>query len=287
MRFVEYNPSTLPLPDGWAEKVEKLKEDLFKEEDEKKRADLIDKNSDVWKAVKYELSKLFNYKCWYTESPQQGTDVDVDHFRPKKRVAELKDEAKQHPGYWWLAFNLENYRYSCIVANRKRRDVETGKTGGKADCFPVLNETKRAWTPDCDCDEEQPILLDPCKPADVALITFKDDGEAMPRYSIEKKPMAHKRADTSINYYNINHSDFRRARIELRDKMIQLIRDASKYYNKLEEGDAIVHRAYGQTINDLMSMRDKKSPYSSFCVAFLDNKKHQEALEDVLAGVFI
>jgi hypothetical protein len=220
LRLVDYNPDKLELPEGWIDKAQKLEIELLQEPDAQKRADLIKDNSDVWRDVKHELSKLFNSKCWYTESPQAGTDVDVDHFRPKKRVAELRSKEKTHPGYWWLVFKLENYRYSCIVANRRRRDVETDKTGGKADYFPLWDEDKRAWTPDCDCDEEQPLLLDPCKASDVVLISFKDDGEAMPRHSEEKRPKAFIRAKESIKFYNINHSDFKKARIELRDERV-------------------------------------------------------------------
>ncbi|MDP1667356.1 MAG: hypothetical protein Q8L79_19795 [Methylobacter sp.] len=283
MRHIDYNPSSLTLPDGWTDTVKNLEAQLLAEIDAKKRAELIDKNDDVWKAIKQELAKLFNFKCWYTESPQQGTDVDVDHYRPKKRVAEVNDKDNPHPGYWWLSFKLENYRYSCIVANRRRRDVETDKTGGKADHFPIWNEQNRAWTPTCDCDEEQPILLDPCKAADVALITFKDDGEAMARYGCDAKPRLFQRADISIKYYNLNHSDFVRARIELREKMDGLVRDADKFYKKLETGDATHDHAYETTIKTLRRMRDKFAPYSSFCMAYLDKYRH----EDFLVGVFL
>ncbi|MGZ8910749.1 MAG: hypothetical protein ACXW09_12255 [Methylococcaceae bacterium] len=283
MRHIDYNPNSLELPNGWTVKVQNLESQLLAETDAKKRADLIDNNADVWKDIKQELAKLFNFKCWYTESPQQGTDVDVDHYRPKKRVAEVSTTANTHPGYWWLAFKLENYRYSCIVANRRHRDVETDKTGGKADHFPILNEQNRAWTPACDCDEEQPMLLDPCKAADVALITFKDDGEAMARYGYDAKPRLFQRADISIEYYHLNHSDFVRARIELREKMDGLVRDADKFYKKLETGDGTHDHAYEVTIIKLRKMCDKFAPYSSFCMAYLDKYRH----EDFLVGVFL
>lgn len=282
MRHVEYDPTKLTLPDGWIEKVQDIQSKIEAEQDPEKRAELIDGNGQLWKEIKPELAKLFNYKCWYTESLQQGTDVDVDHYRPKKRVAELSEKDNSHPGYWWLAFQLENYRYSCIVANRRRRDVETDKTGGKADHFPILNEQSRAWTPDCDCDEEQPILLDPCKAADVALITFKEDGEAMARYSENIKPRLYQRADVSINYYSLNHSDFVRARIGLRDEMNRLIKSADKYYKKLESGDATNDHAYEEAITLLRKMCKHAAPFSSFCKSYLDSYRY----EDFLSGVF-
>jgi hypothetical protein len=283
MRHVAYNPSHLKLRDGWAKDVENLRKKILAEKNFKKRAALINDNAALWREVKQELSKLFNGKCWYTESKQEGTDTDVDHFRPKKRVAEVTDKTKPHPGYWWLAFNLENYRYSCIFANRRRRDVETGETGGKSDHFPLWSEDKRAWTPECDCDEEIPLLLDPCKATDVALITFKEDGEAMSRHDKKKRPKAFAKADKSIAFYNINHSDFVKSRIALRDQMDDLVSDAVKYYKKLELDDAIIDHAYERAVRQLKNMRDKDAPYSSYCVAYLDKYKHEEYLE----GVFL
>ena len=126
------------------------------------------------------------------------------------------------------------------------------------------------------------ILLDPCKIADVALITFREDGQAMPRYSSNDKKRLFKRADISIEYYNLNQSDFVRARIELRKKMDGLVRDADRYYKKLETGDATNDYAYETTLKALRKMRDKFAPYSSFCMTYLDNHKHEE----FMIGVF-
>ncbi|MEJ1297804.1 MAG: hypothetical protein RPU64_16585 [Candidatus Sedimenticola sp. (ex Thyasira tokunagai)] len=282
MRYIRFNPADIELPEGWSDAIAALEDKIRGEEDPAKRAKLIDDNSKHWKSVKSELSKLFNNKCWYTESTQEGTDTDVDHFRPKKRVAEVKDEKNPHPGYWWLAFKLDNYRFSCIYANRRRKDVETGETGGKADHFPLWKESSRAWCPDDDCDEEQPLLLDPCKASDVALIAFKEDGEAMARFGEEKRPKAHKRAEISIELYNLNHTDFVKARISLRDQISKLVADAARYYKKLESGDATHEHAYERAIEQLIEYVDMSAPYSGFCVAYLENYRHEEYLHGVL-----
>ena len=186
MRHLDIDFGRLDLPESWQEKAKELSDSLIAAEGEKQRAEIIDKNQAHWKDVKPKLALLFNYKCWYTEAPQQGTDVDVDHFRPKKRLQETLSSVTPHDGYWWLAFCLQNYRYSCIVANRRRTDIETGKTGGKADHFPLCDESMRANTPSCDLEEEQPVLLDPLKATDVLLLQFKPDGEAMPRFAEER-----------------------------------------------------------------------------------------------------
>ena len=144
MRLIRYNPAALHLRADWAQDADDVRQQLNVEADPKKRSEIIEANKELWAEVKAELAKLSNDKCWYTESKQQGTDTDVDHFRPKKRVAEVKDKDNPHPGYWWLAFDLANYRFSCIYANRRRRDIESGDVGGKADHFPLVDEGKRA-----------------------------------------------------------------------------------------------------------------------------------------------
>ncbi len=278
MRCVDYDPAKIQMP----AKAGQLRQKLLKAESEAARAMLIESNSNVWADVKPQLRKVFHDKCWYTESPQLGTDVDVDHFRPKKRVAEVHDKLKPHPGYWWLAFSPENYRYCCIVANRRRRDVDTGVVGGKADHFPLWDESKRAWPPLCDFSEEEPLLLDPCRAADVGLIAFKEDGEAMPRFGEDDSRKLYTRADKSIKYYHINHTDFVKARIALREKMIELIREAKGAFRKLEYGDAFHTDTYGKAIQRLREMRGINYPYSSFCIAYLERFKH----ESFLAGAF-
>lgn len=282
MRLVPYDHSKLTLPTGWATKVAALEAQIDAEIDIAKKLALIDAHDSYWKELKPQLAKLFNYKCWYTEAPQAGTDVDVDHYRPKGRVAELRTQGNSHPGYWWLAFKPKNYRYSCIVANRRRRDVDTAHTGGKADHFPIADELQRAWCSNDDCDNEQPDLLDPCKATDTALLTFKDDGEAMERYDSATHPRLHRRAKTSINYYHLNHTDFVRARQDLRDEMENQVHSAKIYFKRLEQSDAGNDHAYEEAITGLRAKRQATAPYSSFCVVFLDRYKFDEDL----AGVF-
>ncbi|WP_218668149.1 hypothetical protein [Vreelandella utahensis] len=284
---MDINFNQLTLPEGWLERGQELTEALLAAEDERQRYDIIEKNQDFWKVIKPTLARLFNYKCWYTEAPQQGTDVDVDHFRPKKRVQETLSKESPHGGYWWLAFCLQNYRLSCIVANRRRTDVETGRKGGKADHFPLCEEAKRAEEPNSDLEEEQPVLLDPLKATDVQLLDFKPDGEAMPRFSVDRHSRKFMRADKSIEFYNINHSDFVRCRIELRDSIDKEVKSAVRYFNKLEMGDADNDLAYEEAICRLRKMCSKEAPFSSFCIAYLDSFRHKPEYDGILDAVYM
>ncbi|RWC37995.1 MAG: hypothetical protein EOS28_31240 [Mesorhizobium sp.] len=281
MRPIDYDPKKITLPDGWAEKATELKGELVAAADVAARTTIL-RDNPLWSDVKSELRKLSHGKCWYTESIQLGTDVDVDHFRPKKRVAERCAEGDAHPGYWWLAYDLENYRYSCIVANRLRRDVETDLVGGKADRFPIADETIRAMTPDADWQAEKTLLIDPCKADETALITFKEDGEALPRFGPEQT-YKNEKAGLSIKYYSLNHSDFTKARIAIRDRIEDLRVEAMRYFSRLETGDADHARAYSNAIMTLRELRKEASPFSAFSIAITDTLRGEEAL----SGVFI
>lgn len=287
MRHLDINFRSLALPDGWEDKSKELLDAILSAPDSAARTELINRNQDHWKNIKPLLASLFNNKCWYTEAPQAGTDVDVDHFRPKKRVQETVKSPTPHDGYWWLAFSLQNYRYSCIVANRRRTDVETGLVGGKADHFPLCDESKRAFNPSCDLESEQPVLLDPLRATDVQLLQFKPDGEAMPRFSEDRHARKFLRADKSIELYSLNHTDFVRERLKLRDRIDRDVNAARRYFNKLEEGDADNDLAFEEAICRLREMRSLKAPFSSFCVAYLDTYRHRAEYEEVVEGLFL
>jgi hypothetical protein len=79
-----------PLIDAADAAAEQL---LEAEPDE--RSELIKQGRRVWSDFRPVMEAVFGSKCWYTESRNPGTDDDVDHFRPKGRIAEAPD----HGGY--------------------------------------------------------------------------------------------------------------------------------------------------------------------------------------------
>ena len=110
----------------------------------------------IWRELKDGLAELLHDKCWYCESPITRSDNAVDHFRPKNCVS---DAINQHDGYKWLAFDRFNFRYACTYCNSRRLGVNTA--GGKADRFPLIDETSRVYS-EGPIDQEYPMLLDPC-----------------------------------------------------------------------------------------------------------------------------
>ena len=118
--------------------------------------------------VRTALERLFHDKCAYCEwKVASGTDWDVDHFRPKGRVAEREN----HPGYYWLTYTWTNLYPSCIYCNESRKDKPRWAdpselpAAGKYDQFPLGDESTRVMSPDGlnDLVAEDALLLDPCK----------------------------------------------------------------------------------------------------------------------------
>lgn len=130
--------------------------------------------SGIWRSFYNNLPSGLTRKCWYCEAEEIRSDMPVDHFRPKGKV----EESDLHEGYWWLAFDWENYRCACTFCNSKRNFGET--QGGKGFRFPIFNEGSRATSSADNYRDEQPAILDPCNPDDDRLIWFDLDGVPEP-----------------------------------------------------------------------------------------------------------
>lgn len=123
------------------------------------------------------LQAVVGNKCWYSEIGLGGADPNVDHFRPKGCVVEVDEDLAKtghtSDGYWWLAFELLNFRLSSQHSNQRRVDEDTA--GGKADFFPVWGARAAAGTPYQQIFENV-LPLDPCSASDVSLLWFDPDG---------------------------------------------------------------------------------------------------------------
>ncbi len=82
------------------------------------------------------LSEEFHGKCAYCDRRlTTQLEGDVEHIRPKNRVCDehgtqirsARYPDRDHPGYWWLAYDWENLVISCKECN----------TRFKRDKFPV------------------------------------------------------------------------------------------------------------------------------------------------------
>ncbi len=153
MRLDPIPLENIKVPDEWKARAEAARAAIALAADEDKLS-VINRHRDLWRDMAKDLGAVTKDKCWYSEARQVGTDRDVDHFRPKGKI-----HGTDHKGYWWLAFEIANLRYSCIFCNRRRTDDDSGCTGGKHDRFPLIDEGALANSPLDDITQEQPKLL--------------------------------------------------------------------------------------------------------------------------------
>lgn len=209
MRFVD--PSKIKIPQDWLDKAIKLQKELEAIPLLKNKLEHIDKNQ-IWqdKTLFKALSGVMDGKCWYSEAKDLMSDRDVDHFRPKKKAKNTDNTERD--GYWFLAYDWENYRFSSIYSNRLRKDKHSAEdiAFGKGIYFPLKEGTPVADTKKKIADE-RPYLIDPTIRVDAALISFNSFGKVVP--SVPKSyTWEVERVNASVIYYHLNHSPLKGAR---------------------------------------------------------------------------
>jgi uncharacterized protein (TIGR02646 family) len=223
------------------------------------RSKVIDDYQSVWKDLKEKMRLLSNGKCWYCESIDPRSDNAVDHYRPKGNV---KGTNPPHGGYWWLAFEWTNYRFSCTYCNSIRTSATT--TGGKQDYFPIWDESTRALTDTDDIDEELPLLLDPTRVTDVRLIAFSEDGSVGPAISKDHE-REYRMADETITRYHLKHPILvERRALNLRT-VHKWIEDADKQLARYVKMKNVIARSTAEAF--LQQIREAASPRAEYSTA--------------------
>lgn len=287
MRWIDIDQ--LEIPDGWQAKADKALNELRQEiklaEQEacltgkdisvarrKAISEGLNKSSrkKIWRDLAPYLAKLRNGKCWYSESLNPGSNKDVDHFRPKNRV----DEDPDHEGYWWLAFDWRNYRYSCQWCNQRRVDTANNTNGGKWDSFP-LSGAFRASRQEVDKLEMEDIdLLDPIDPDDWKLLTFLPTGQPTPT----KLPgtREHERAEISIQVYHLHCQEFVRGRKKLATDIHLLIERMEIYRSEIIKPKMMT--LYKNSLKELFRLIDRDSEYSAAALAYARSEVYKREL---------
>jgi hypothetical protein len=130
---------------------------------------------ELYKEMRHILFSHFHQKCAYCECEfSHNQPGDVEHYRPKKGVVDEFDEPvrsgddgaeREHPGYYWLAYEWDNLLPACEGCNRLSK-APGGKLVGKGTRFPVLagegGETFRAWHPGAEL-QETPVFIHPVR----------------------------------------------------------------------------------------------------------------------------
>lgn len=281
MRHVPKARVQASLPNGWEDRAQQATDDVRPLPPAERRA-RIDAKRALWAELRGPFKDLMGGKCWYCESNQCRTDNPIDHFRPKGGVA----ECETHGGYWWLAFDWENYRYCCDYCNSYGSPATRGTPGGKQNNFPLWDENRRAMTEADDLDQEQPLLLDPLSAADPGLLWFNEDGSTSPNpRTCGNDPLQylHKRASESIRLYHLEQEDIKERRADLCRAIKKLIVEADKMFLRYAGGDQTARGAYSEKIELLRSWTKEDADYSMTAVSTLKGlRANSVAAEAVL-----
>jgi uncharacterized protein (TIGR02646 family) len=155
-----------------------------------------------WGLLKKWLANASGQKCWYCEGKSTRAPFDVDHYRPKLGITVDGVKLVGHDGYYWLAYEWTNLRLSCQRCNRPEND-DSDILRGKANEFPIQDETQRCTLPSSSLTTEVPRLLDPCVETDCELLAHGIDGEVKPASSTGT--WEYQRADYTINRLGLNN----------------------------------------------------------------------------------
>jgi hypothetical protein len=177
-------------PDAsWARRADALIDRLRGAADAAARNEIIEQNRGLWGELKQWLLELSHGKCWFSEAKDCFSHWDVEHYRPKKSAKD--DDGTAHDGYWWLAFDWQNFRICGNAGNRK-----------KGAYFPLRAGCARCQ-PFADLRYEQPALLDPTDEDDPVLLYFNMEGRAVPAPHIQDA-WERTRVTRSVERYNLD-----------------------------------------------------------------------------------
>lgn len=217
-----------------------------------------------WSAFKDQLSQAQHRKCAFCEGYAIGQGFgDVEHYSPKGEVEALDDDPstwgverdhlanvtgrKPKPvsetGYWWLAYEWENYILACTICNQQWKKA----------IFPIVEP--RAAAP-MRGDVETSLILHPFRgPAPRDHLQYGELGEISAR----------------------NDSDFGRETIRtlgldrpsLREQRRAL---ASKIHKKIDglEGASVERRR--ELLGDILLEGDERQPFCGMVRAIFEQR---------------
>ncbi|OGV45786.1 MAG: hypothetical protein A2017_17950 [Lentisphaerae bacterium GWF2_44_16] len=277
MRYINRKTISKVLPADWHKKAAYAAKEVAGTPDDE-RSKIINKKACIWQEIKDCLAKLSHKKCWYCESNIDRSDNAVDHFRPKNAVSGII-----HSGYWWLAFEETNYRFSCTFCNSKRKTSST--SGGKQDEFPLLDEAKRAYSKNDDLDAEQPLLLDPLNESDVALLWFDQNGEAQPHPTLckNKNGYNYKKVEKSIKLYHLNCQDTLEKRLYLASQIENKLQNSEIFLDKIDQyADTTAQLALNNSISELKMMISEGAEFSKFAETIIKGFRGTYRVADMI-----
>ena len=228
--------------------------------------------------VKEALNSLFHFKCAYCEFIYgPGAPVDIEHFRPKGKVA----EDSSHPGYWWLASTWENLLPCCIDCNRKRKQDHhmdpgdptrvTNFQSGKKAAFPLSLGGQRATGPGDDLSLEDHLLINPTEQDPRQHLDWPNDLGIV--VTVKHGTLEEVKGKKSIEVYGLNRLQLvkgRRSELQLLEFQVQLIQDLIENFDPAN-GPSIIGIVEGR-IETMKGLCSHESSFSQCKKQFLGRK---------------
>jgi uncharacterized protein (TIGR02646 family) len=211
--------------------------------------------------LKKALKLDFKDKCAYCESFYGAVyDGDIEHFRPKGKVAEKKP---QTPGYYWLANEWTNLLLSCQHCNQRRNheiQIENNISVislGKLDQFPLKDESTRVSSHLEDVNNEGRLLINPCLDNPVEHFEYDEhEGVIIPIGDVDKKEMSLKSIEVYALQRTLLVQNRKRILLRLREQIIRTQK-------------AINTNDFGNEITQLNYFALPESEYAGMCRFFI------------------
>lgn len=233
------------------------------------RTVIIEANENMWGELKQHFCDVLHRKCWYSESINDFAHCHVDHFRPKSRA--IDEDGANQGGYWWLAFNWRNYRYSAPAGNVRKKDyfhVNANKANLPADAL----------------ENEDIRFLDPTEPEDPNKLKFNNEGIISPKET-DVVSRDYIQAEYTIRRMNLNMEGLKEGRKDKYRKTARLIRQVEKLLSLQRVTFDMARR---QNIKakqlELLELAGKSSEYSAAVKYCLRECGHGWALDIAIAA---
>jgi hypothetical protein len=230
--------------------------------------------NNIWAKLYDALSELSGHKCWYTESKENSSEWQVDHFRPKAKSLDADGNIVLESGYWWLSYYWRNYRLSGTLTNllRKDRFVDSENVFGKGNYFPLKDSGNVSAENDLRCRGEISMLLDPTISRDVDLISFDQNGSVFPTYNIDDNQHYYNRAEISIKCYGLEHSPLTRGRKRVWDECESIVELTNSDLKVHMSNDELIDQSLEECYQRLADLAARNQPHSIVVFNFIKEK---------------
>lgn len=198
--------------------------------------------NNYWSSSREILWKHQNRKCCYCERIRElKRESDLEHFRPKAKIT----EEPTHFGYWWLAYNFDNYLYSCKICNEDF----------KKNLFPLIEPSSRAFLETDNLELETKLLIDPyTENPEVFLGYYWGSTKSKYVKVLSLESDVDKRGEKSAEITGLNRDSLMTERASFLLTLQSLV-TIMNYAEQRENGKAMIEKTHKQILEETSSKK--------------------------------